>query len=171
MKRLILLRHAKSSWSAEGLADFERPLSGRGERDAPLMAARLRERSIRPTLVLSSPALRARRTAELVAAEFDDFDEGIKLDARLYLATPAEILAVVVEQVDELDCLLVVGHNPGLTELSNLLLPGLDLENLPTAGVVVSDFAAERWAEIRSAGRRLFYYDYPKNAGGTATTD
>ena len=171
MKRLILLRHAKSSWSEEGLPDFERPLSHRGERDAPRMGARLRDRGIRPDLVLSSPAFRARRTATLVARELDYSDEGIRLDARLYLATPAEILAVVAEQADAVDYLLVVGHNPGLTDLTNLLLPEIELANLPTAGTVVVDCAAERWADLRHAERRLVYYDYPKNSGASATAD
>ena len=164
MKRLILLRHAKSSWSDDGLSDSERPLSGRGERDAPRMGVRLRERGIRPDLVLSSPALRARRTASLVARALDYPDDAIRLDATLYLAAPVEILAVVAEQADAVDCLLVVGHNPGLTELTNLLLPELELANLPTAGTVVVDCATERWAEVRNAQRRLVYYDYPKNA-------
>ena len=171
MKRLILLRHAKSSWSDDGLPDSERPLSGRGERDAPRMGARLNERSIRPNLVLSSPALRARRTATLVARALDYRDDKIRFDARLYLATPLEILAVIAEQADAVDYLLVVGHNPGLTELTNLLLPDLGLANLPTAGTVVVDCATERWAEIRNAQRRLVHYDYPKNSGAGATAD
>ncbi len=171
MKRLILLRHAKSSWTDDGLADSERPLSGRGERDAPRMGARLRARSIRPDLVLSSPALRARRTATLVARALDYPDDGIRLDARLYLATPVEILAVVAEQADTIDCLLLVGHNPGFTELTNLLLPDLELANLPTAGTMIVDCATERWAEIRSAQRHLVYYDYPKSSGAGATAD
>ncbi len=168
MKRLILLRHAKSSWSEDGLPDFERPLSGRGERDAPRMGARLRERGIRPDLVLSSPALRAHRTAKLVGGALDYANDEIRLDTRLYLATPFEILAVVVEQADAVDSLLVVGHNPGLTDLTNLLAPELDLANLPTAGTVAIDCATERWAEIRTAQRRLVYYDYPKNTSTTA---
>ncbi len=171
MKRLVLVRHAKSSWSEDGLPDSERPLSGRGERDAARMGARLLERSIGPDLVLSSPALRARRTATLVARALDYADSEIRLDARLYLATPTEILAVVAEQADVSDCLLVVGHNPGLTELTNLLLPELELANLPTAGTVVIDCATERWPEIRNAQRRLVYYDYPKNSTGGTTAD
>jgi len=164
VKRLVLLRHAKSSWSDDGLPDSERPLSGRGERDAPRMGARLHERGVRPDLVLSSPALRARSTARLVAQVIDYPADAIRLEASLYLAAPEEILAVVAAQADAVDCLLVVGHNPGLTELTNLLLPELELANLPTAGTVVVDCATERWAEVRNAQRRLVYYDYPKNA-------
>ncbi len=91
------------------------------------MGARLREHGIHPDLVLSSPALRARRTAALVSRPLDYPVERIRLDATLYLAAPEEILAVVAVQADAVDCLLVVGHNPGLTELTNLLLPDLDL--------------------------------------------
>lgn len=164
MKRLVLLRHAKSSWSDDGLPDSERPLSGRGERDAPRMGARLHEHGVRPDLVLSSPALRARSTARHVAQATDYPAAAIRLEASLYLAAPEEILAVVAAQADAVDCLLVVGHNPGLTELTNLLLPELELANLPTAGTVVVDCATERWAEVRNAQRRLVYYDYPKSA-------
>ena len=171
MKRLILLRHGKSSWSDDGMPDSERPLSSRGERDAPRMGARLRERGIRPDLVLSSPALRARSTARLVAQAIDYPADAIRLEASLYLAAPEEILAVVAEQADAIDCLLVVGHNPGLTDLTNLLLPELELANLPTAGTVVVDCATERWAEARNAERRLVYYDYPKSSGASATAD
>jgi phosphohistidine phosphatase len=168
VKRLILLRHAKSSWAKHGQPDLARPLSGRGERDAPRMGARLHERGIHPDLVLSSPALRAATTAALVARELDYPGDGIRLDPRLYLAAPAEILNIVAEQSDEIRCLLVVGHNPGFTDLTNLLLPELGLANLPTAGTVVLDCVIERWAEIRHARQRLFLYDYPKNAGATA---
>jgi phosphohistidine phosphatase len=168
VKRLILLRHAKSSWSEDGLPDSERPLSGRGERDAPRMGARLHERGIRPDLVLSSPALRARSTATLVAQAIDYPADAIHLEPSLYLAAPKEILAVVAQQADRVDCLLVVGHNPGLTELTNLLLPELELTNLPTAGTVVLDCATESWAEVRTAPRQLVHYDYPKSASATA---
>ena len=171
MKRLILLRHAKSSWSEDGLPDSERPLSGRGERDAPRMGARLHERGTRPDLVLSSPALRARETAKLVAQAIDYPVDAIRVEPSLYLAAPKEILALVAEQADTVDCLLVVGHNPGLTELTNLLLPALNLANLPTAGTVVLDCATESWAEVRNAQRHLVYYDYPKSSGASATAD
>jgi phosphohistidine phosphatase len=135
------------------------------------MGARLSGRLIRPNLMLSSPALRARRTATLVARALDYPNDGIRIDARLYLATPLEILAVVAEQADAVDHLLVVGHNPGLTELTNLLLPDLGLANLPTSATVVVDCATEHWAELRNAQRRLVYYDYPKNSGVGATAD
>lgn len=171
MKRLILLRHAKSSWTDERLADAERPLSDRGERDAPRMGARLHERGIHPDLVLSSPAVRARSTARLISRPLEYAPDAVRLEASLYLAAPQAIMDVVQAQTDSVACLLVVGHNPGLTDLTHLLLPDFDLDDLPTAGVVVIDCTAERWSEVRDAPRRLVCYDFPKNTGPAITAD
>lgn len=163
MKRLMLLRHAKSSWSDDGLADFERPLSGRGERDAPRIGARLRDADLRPGLIVASPARRARHTAQLVARALDYPEDSVRLDPALYLATPEEILAVIAAQPDTVQRLLIVGHNPGMTELANQLLPTLGLANLPTTGVVVVDCDTDRWTDVGAVHRALARYDYPKN--------
>jgi phosphohistidine phosphatase len=169
MKRLILLRHAKSSWTDERLADAERPLSDRGVRDAPRMGARLHERGIRPDLVLSSPAVRAQSTAKLVADALAYPADAIRLEASLYLAAPEDILGVVGEQPDTVECLLVVGHNPGLTDLAHILLPDFDVADLPTMGVVAIETAAVSWSGIRGAHRRLAFYDYPRNPAPAIT--
>ena len=171
MKRLILLRHAKSSWSNDRLADADRPLTDRGERDAPRMGARLLERGIRPDLVLSSPAVRARSTARFVAGPLSYEAGDILLEPALYLATPEKIMEVVAAQLDSVDSLLVVGHNPGLTDLARALLPDFALEDLPTSGTVVIDFSADRWSDIQSTRRQLVYYDFPQNPGPAPKTD
>ncbi len=163
MKRLILLRHAKSSWADESLADIDRPLGTRGERDAPRMGLRLKARRERPSLILSSPAKRARRTAELIAEVLEYPREFLQHERALYLADAAGIAAVIGAQAPQFSCLLVVAHNPGLTDLANRLLPKLSLDNLPTAGVVAADFQIERWDEIANAQGALAYFDYPKN--------
>jgi phosphohistidine phosphatase len=163
VKQLILLRHAKSSWKTDALDDIDRPLSERGNRDAPRMGMRLLARRARPALVLASPATRAQRTAKLVTRALGHRAELIKTEEALYLATPASVLAVVAGQDDAHDCLLVVGHNPGLTDLANRLLPDLELDNLPTAGVVAIDLATTSWKDVGEAPARLAYYDYPKN--------
>jgi phosphohistidine phosphatase len=170
VKRLILLRHAKSSWSDGSLADAERPLSARGERDAPRMGERLRERGTRPEVVIASPARRARRTARLVCQAIGHPDASIRLDPALYLAAPDAILAVVAAQAGAADSVMIVGHNPGLTELANLLLPDLHLDNLPTTGVLVVDLDTDRWTNLLGVTRRLAYLDYPKNDAGAAAT-
>ena len=165
MKRLILLRHAKSSWADPGLSDFERPLSPRGERDGPQIAERLAGSECRPDAIVSSSARRAQRTAGIIARAVDYPSENIELVMDLYLASAANILAVVSAAGQRSQKLLVVGHNPGLTELINRLLPDFELDNLPTAGVVAIDFDSESWAGLETTERRLVYYDYPKNLG------
>jgi phosphohistidine phosphatase len=163
LKQLILLRHAKSSWKSGALGDVDRPLSERGDRDAPRMGKRLKARHARPGLLLASHATRAQRTAKLVARALGRPADSIATVESLYLAEPAAILAAVAAQDDAHSCLVVVGHNPGLTDLANQLLPDLALDNLPTAGAVAIDFAANRWRDIGDAPAKLAYYDYPKN--------
>jgi phosphohistidine phosphatase len=162
VKQLILFRHAKSSWD-DDVGDVDRPLAGRGERDAPRMGKRLKARHARPELIVTSHAARAERTAELVAKALGIKRGELRIERALYLASPDEILGVVAAQDDSLSCVLVVGHNPGLTELVNRLLPDLALDNLPTSGIVAIDLATPSWRSAATASAKLAYYDYPKN--------
>jgi len=162
MKRLTLLRHAKSSWDDHGLPDHDRPLAVRGLRDAPTMGKRLAAQGIAPDLLLTSTALRARMTADLVAASLG-LAPPIRTEARIYLASPGELLAIIAAQSEAVSELLLVGHNPGLTQLANMLLPDLKLANLPTAGAVSVEYDGEAWSDLDAGGFRLRCYDYPKN--------
>jgi len=170
VKQLILFRHAKSSWD-DDVDDLDRPLAPRGERDAPRMGKRLKARHARPALILASHAVRAQQTAELVARALGIGSKQLETDKALYLASPDAILAAVAGLDDAHSCVLLVGHNPGLTELVNRLLPRLGLENLPTSGVVAIDFAAARWKDTSRADAKLAYYDYPKNPELFVTED
>jgi len=163
MKRLILLRHAKSSWDDDSLADHERPLSPRGRDDAPEMGRRLARLGVAPDLLLTSSARRARATAERIAAELPPDRRRIVLEPALYLASPGEMLAVIAGVDDACTELLLVAHNPGLTRLGNMLVPALRLSNLPTAGVIGIACATDSWAGIDAARFELLYYDFPKN--------
>ena len=163
MKQLTLLRHAKSSWDDSRLPDHDRPLAGRGRRDAPRMGERLARRGLEPDLLLTSSAKRARETAELVKAQLNDAAPALRVEPKIYLATPGELLAVIASVEDAVDSLVVIGHNPGFTRLANLLLPDLELLNLPTAGVVCIECDIPRWGEIDAGERRLKFYDFPKN--------
>ena len=163
MKHLILLRHAKSDWKDPALVDADRPLAERGEQDAPRMGGRLKLHGAHPTLLLTSPARRALRTAELVGRALGLDRQHTRTVAELYLATPHEILSVVAAQDDAHDSMLLVGHNPGLTDLVNELLPGLGLDNLPTTGVAGIDLEAPTWSAATRMRGRLAYLDYPKN--------
>jgi phosphohistidine phosphatase len=162
-KRLILLRHAKAAAPESARNDFERPLTERGESDARLMGTRLRARHAAPTLVVSSPARRAQRTAEIVAHALDYPLEAVALDGRLYLADPDTIMAVVAGQDEALASVLVVGHNFGISDAARRLAPTLPVDELPTAGVVALDSDAATWAAFGRSRVALRYYDFPKN--------
>ena len=163
MKNLTLFRHAKSSWGDPGLADHERPLNNRGEQDAPRMARRLVERKERPSLILTSTAVRARTTARLIADTMGYPREFLQSDRALYHADPEQILAVLAQQDDAFANIILVGHNPGLTELANQLIPDCHIDNVPTAGVVAMELDIDHWAQAGDEPARLRFFDYPKN--------
>ena len=164
MKRLLLLRHAKAVPATDPLVDIDRPLADRGERDAQRIGERLRQQRLQPALVLSSPAARALRTAQLVGRIIDYPRDAIALDRRLYLAEPAAIVEIIATQDAAVETLLVVGHNPGLTELAHELLPAFDVDDLPTCAVVGLEYRdAAAWERVASDAAALSYYDYPKN--------
>ncbi len=163
MKRLTLVRHAKSSWAEVLVSDHDRVLAKRGIRDAPRMGKRIHARKLRPSLIISSTAVRAMSTARAFAESLNYPLEFLQLEKELYLATPGKILEIVCAQEDNFSDLMIVGHNPGMTDLANQLLPSIRLHNLPTCGVVAIDVNTDTWAKIPEADAILFFYDYPKN--------
>ena len=168
MKRLLLLRHAKAVPAAAPLADIARPLAERGERDALRIGDRLREQRLHPALILTSPAARAVQTAQIVASALGAAHERIAVDRRLYLAEPPAIIEAIAAQDAALETLLVVGHNPGLTDLVHRLLPDFDVDDMPTGAIVGVDCAVA-WSSIEGATAALSYYDFPKNARAPIT--
>jgi phosphohistidine phosphatase len=168
-KRLLLLRHAKAVPADGTFADIARPLAPRGERDSRHMGERMSRRHERVDLILASPSLRTRQTAEIVAAAFGYSRDKIVIDERLYLADPAEIAAVIAEQDSSIACVLVVGHNPGLSELANRLSAELAVDDLPTAALVALEAEIGRWADLADSANRLAYYDFPKNPSAPST--
>lgn len=165
MKTLTIVRHAKSSWDSSSLADSERPLNERGERDAPLMAERLHQAAVRPSLIISSPAVRAWTTAKVIAHEIGYPLEFLQREDDLYLASCDRLLAIISRQDEGFNNMLLVGHNPGLTDLANFLMPGLT-GNLPTSGVVSVSLSCDHWDLRGDMERELLFYDYPKKARG-----
>ena len=163
--RLSLVRHAKSSWKHPGLADHDRPLNARGRRDAPRMGARLAGRGFAPELVLTSTAVRARATAEAIAAACG-IDGRVRTRRALYHASPEAVLEVVEAACERAPSppthVAVVGHNPGLTDLVTWL-SGAELDDLPTCGVATLLLDAERVADLISDGARLESLETPKN--------
>jgi len=163
MKRLTLVRHAKSDWSLAGQADWDRPLNKRGQRDAPDMARRLRSRRLKPDLILASPAVRALTTATIMARELKVPAASLRQDERLYLASPADLLAVVRELGGTSKHVMVFGHNPGLTECANRLSAGEHIDNLPTCGVFTATFDLADWHRLDWGSGQEAEFDYPKN--------
>ncbi len=164
MKTLTIVRHAKSSWKDTTLTDRDRPLNKRGERDAPDMGKRISAAGIRPSLIISSPAVRAWTTAKIVAREIGYPIEFLQREDDLYLASVDAILDVLVAQDSGFNSVMLFGHNPGLTDFANYLVPGLT-DNLPTAGIVSVNFEREDWSLYDKPEIELGLYDYPKRVG------
>ena len=161
MKTLTLVRHAKSSWKDASLADRDRPLNKRGERDAPEMGCRIAAAGIRPSLIVSSPAVRAWTTAKIIAAEIGYPREFLQRESDLYLASLDNLLGVVAAQDNGFNNLMLVGHNPGLTAFANYLSPRLT-NNVPTAGIVTVTIDRKDWNLYERPETELVAYDYPK---------
>ncbi len=161
MKTLTLVRHAKSSWSDATLGDRKRPLNQRGKRDAPMMGQRLADYGVRPSLIISSPAKRAWSTAKIIAEALSYPREFLQREDSLYLASLDDFLDVLVAQDQDFNSIMVVGHNPGMTDFANFLSPGLT-NNLPTAGVVSVEIDQDHWNLYERPKTRLLLYDYPK---------
>ena len=162
MKTLTLVRHAKSSWKDTSLSDRDRPLNKRGKRDAPEMGRRIVAAGIRPSLIVSSPAVRAWTTAKIIADEIGYPREFLQRDNGLYLATVNGILDVIVTQDVGFSSLMLVGHNPGFTDFANYLVPGLT-NNMPTAAVVSVEIDSDDWSLYDKPPIELLLYDFPKN--------
>lgn len=162
MKTLYLVRHAKSSWDNPQLGDFDRPLNERGKRDAPQMGNWLKQQNVRPDLILTSAANRALTTARMLQKALDIDARRLQIDEQLYLASPAEMLQVVASVDSGVDHLFLVGHNPGHTDLANLLSEAR-IDNLPTAAIFAVSFDIEHWSELKPRTGKFLFFQYPKN--------
>ena len=147
MKELILVRHAKSSWQDPALRDHERPLNKRGKRDAPEMGDRLARRGYDPDLIISSSADRALETARAFAVKLGYPSEHIQTEERIYHASVDELLEAIRGVEASVETLVLFGHNPGFTQLANLLGPR-DIFNMPTCGVLHLRFNTKSWSTI-----------------------
>jgi phosphohistidine phosphatase len=145
MKTLLILRHAKSSWKNNKLPDHERPLNPRGQRDAPNVGKRLRNEDLIPDAILSSTAKRARQTAEAVAEESGCTGE-LQLSKELYGGGPEAYLDAIRSLPSMVNCALVVGHNPDLEELVEILTG--ESVRLPTAALAQLQLDIQSWQDL-----------------------
>jgi len=137
MKILYLVRHAKSSWNHPELSDIERPLNKRGKRDAPFIGNLLKEKSVKPDILISSPAVRARKTASVIAEIIGYPKSKIFIDENIYEASSTELINIIHGFDDKYDSVMMFGHNPGLTMVNNYLTDSF-IDNIPTCAVVGS---------------------------------
>jgi phosphohistidine phosphatase len=171
MKRLLLLRHAKSSWDDPSLVDFDRPLAPRGRKAAERMGREIAARNWLPQLALVSPAARTRETWEVVAAALPGSVSADFPDT-LYDATAGDLLSEIQRTPKAVKTLLILGHNPGLEDFARQLagdnfeakaLRRLH-EKFPTAALARFDFDG-KWAENGFSGARLTHCLRPRDLG------
>jgi phosphohistidine phosphatase len=159
VKTLLLLRHAKSDWGDSSLRDFDRPLADRGKRDAPRMGRALKDRGPVPDLIVSSPAARAKATAE-AAIKSGGFSASLQFDEGIYGASTSELMRIVRHLPDESSSVLMVGHNPGFEELV-YRLSGAH-ERMTTAALAAIEFPVERWEDVEDGQGKLLWFLTPK---------
>lgn len=165
-RTLILVRHAKSSWSNAALADHDRPLNPRGERDAPLMGARLSERGPHPGFIFTSSARRALETADRFAEALALNERNVVVRPEIYGAGVEDMLELVQGLDDAIEVALLVGHNPTFTELVDHLARE-EIGHLPTAGVVTLEMEDAPWSAAHEGMFRIVDFDYPKKKSST----
>lgn len=145
MKTLLVLRHAKSSWKHENLSDFERPLNQRGEYDAPRMGQLIKENDLTPDLIISSSAKRAQATAKAVALACD-YEREIQFTRRFYHADAEDYIGELQKLDDACQCVMVVGHNPGLEHLVALFVG--EWLTMPTAALAQIALPINQWSAL-----------------------
>jgi phosphohistidine phosphatase len=175
MRRLMLLRHAKSDWTAPGKRDHDRTLNPRGREAAPKMGAYMARHALVPDLIVASTATRVAETLDLLLPAFDKAPK-IVSERRIYEAEVDGLMAVIRETPQTVHSVLIVGHNPGLGDLASSLVAVGDedarqrlIEKFPTAGLAVIDFAVDDWKKLHPRGGRLDRFVVPRTLD--ATTD
>lgn len=161
MKKLLLVRHAKSSWAHEGQADFDRPLNDRGKADAPMMAKRLLDKKITIDLFVSSPAKRAKKTALKFMKEYKADEKDLLLIPHLYEADTQNFLNVVETIDDKFETVALFSHNPGITYFANTLTSAY-IDNMPTCSVFAVNIDTDKWALFKDAKKDFWFFDMPK---------
>lgn len=162
MKTVHLIRHSKSSWSIDGLNDYDRPLKGRGIRDAHLVSQFFKNEIANPNELIwySSNAIRAVHTAHVFARNMDVKEKNIIIDKSLYHCNAEQILRFIQAAPEHYDSAIFFAHNPALTEVVNQITKA-SINNVPTTGLVSIRFDCEKW-EHAGAGAELIQFQYPK---------
>ena len=159
MKRLILIRHSKSSWKDLSLRDFDRPLNRRGKNDGPLMADYLSSKTNKIDYLHSSSSLRTFETSKYFIKQIQF--EKIQFDDSLYHSSATEILSIIRNYQEDYQSVMIIAHNPGLTNLINEIT-NISLDNLPTTGLAEIYFYCSNWNDISNQNSNLVCLKFPK---------
>jgi len=160
MKTLYLIRHAKSGWSEPDTSDFERTISKRGKKDINTMGSYLSLTGVKPQLILSSCALRAQETTDLLAKKISYSGEKHYLK-ELYLTEVESIKEIIAIQEDNVESMFIVGHNPQLHELANSLMSE-HISKFPSLGIIAINFEIDSWNEIYDIKGFIDFFIFPK---------
>ena len=164
MKTLLMIRHAKSSWSAPSLKDFDRTLNDRGNKDAPEMAHLLKQKISKIDLMVSSTAIRARQTCEHFCKAYGVEENKILLIDDLYHA-PAATLQKTIESLNaQYDCVAVFTHNPGITDFVNTLCPEVSIDDMPTTGIFCVNANITDWKTFAASEKKFLFFESPKTS-------
>jgi len=159
MKTVLLIRHAKSSWDDSSVSDFDRPLNERGKKNAPEMAVRLHDKGIKPDMLVSSPAKRAKQTAKAFQKILDIQD--LEFVDELYLPSPEAFAKVISSLPAKVSTVAIFSHNPGITEFANSLST-TRIDNMPTSSVFAVKADVKTWSDFTTQHTRFWFFDYPK---------
>ncbi len=159
MKFITFVRHAKSSWDSFSIPDHDRPLNNRGQRDSVFMGKKLSSLGFKPQIIICSSAKRAQLTAKNIAKSLSDTDIIIKEE--LYDSYPADYIKIIGEIDEKYSDVMMVGHNPTMTDIVNYFSPDI-IYNVPTTGVFKIQFDVEKWIDISFESGKLIEFIYPK---------
>ena len=162
MKKLLFMRHAKSSWSEPLQKDFDRTLNDRGKSDAPIMAERIGKQFI-PELIIASPAKRTQKTAKIFIETLKLNDNILEFNMGLYEAEISDILHVIRETDDRVNQLMLVGHNPGFTGIVGFLTENF-IENMPTSGAALLQLNILSWKQVSRNCGTIEWFNFPNKS-------
>lgn len=162
MKTLLLIRHAKSSWDIPSYSDFDRPLNERGLRNAPEMALRLKKMGVHVDTFVTSPAKRAKMTAQIFASALSGSADDLLLVPSLYDAESDEFYRVVRYLDNSYNTVAIVSHNPGISDFANQLTKE-KVGHFPTCAIFAVDIDCDNWSDVERAKKIFRFFDYPKS--------
>lgn len=162
MKTLFIIRHAKSGWDDASVPDIDRTLTDRGKSDAAMMARRIKKNSIKIDAFVSSPAKRAKKTAEIFMKEINGNEKKLLIIPSLYEASVKDFYDAVENLNDKNDIVALFAHNPGITDFVNSL-DSSRVYNMPTCAVFALKIKTKDWGNFSEAEKEFLLFDYPKN--------